>query len=68
MNLIDLSSDGRADLIGGAPTENGTDGAVSVLLGTATGVTATGSVTFGAGTLGVTGKDAQVGIRQGRAS
>jgi hypothetical protein len=66
VNLLNPNADGYADLIAGAPKENGTDGAVSVLPGTASGVTATGSATFGAGTLGTSGKDAQVGVRQGR--
>jgi hypothetical protein len=64
--LRDITKDGYADLVGGAPKENGTDGAVSSLNGGATGVTATGSQTFGAGTLGVSGVDAQIGVRQGR--
>lgn len=64
--LRDLNADGKADLVGGAPKENGTDGAVSVLFGGTEGVTATGSATWGAGTLGVTGEDAQIGVRQGR--
>jgi hypothetical protein len=66
VNLINPNSDAYFDLVAGAPKENGTDGAVSVLLGTATGLTATGSATWGAGTLGTSGKDAQVGVRQGR--
>lgn len=64
--LRDLNADGHADLVGGAPKENGTDGAVTVLPGGTDGVTATGSATWGAGTLGVTGVDAQIGVRQGR--
>jgi len=66
VNLTDVNKDGYADLIGGAPKENGTDGAVSALNGTTNGVTGTGSQTFGAGTLGITGRDAQIGVRQGR--
>jgi hypothetical protein len=34
---------------------------VSVLKGGTAGVTGTGSTSFGAGTVGVTGKDAQIG-------
>jgi hypothetical protein len=64
--LQNPNADGYADVIVGAPKENGTDGAVSVLPGNASGATATGSATFGAGTFGTTGKDAQVGVRQGR--
>ncbi|GLY88053.1 FG-GAP repeat protein [Actinoallomurus iriomotensis] len=66
VNLTDVNKDGYADVIGGAPKENGTDGAVTYLGGTASGVTATGSQGWGAGTLGVTGLDAQIGVRQGR--
>ena len=66
VNLFNPNADGYFDLIAGAPKENGTDGAVSVLPGTSTGVTATGSATWGAGTLGISGRDAQVGVRQGR--
>jgi hypothetical protein len=68
VSLFDPNTDGHADLVGGAPLENGTDGAVSFLNGTATGTTGTGSLTFGAGTLGITGRDAQVGVRIGRTS
>jgi hypothetical protein len=39
---------------------------VSSLNGGTAGVTGTGSQTFGAGTLGISGKDAQIGVRQGR--
>jgi FG-GAP repeat/FG-GAP-like repeat len=66
VNLFNPNADGYFDLIAGAPKENGTDGAVSVLPGTATGLTTTGSATWGAGTIGTSGKDAQVGVRQGR--
>ncbi|MDN3354428.1 FG-GAP-like repeat-containing protein [Actinomadura sp. DC4] len=66
VSVLDVNHDGRGDLIAGAPKENGTDGAVSVLPGTSTQVTGTGSWTFGAGTLGVTGLDAQIGVRTGR--
>ena len=65
-SVLDVNRDGKGDLIAGAPKENGTDGAVSVLPGTGTQVTATGSWTFGAGTLGVSGMDAQIGVRTGR--
>lgn len=66
VSVLDVNRDGRGDLVAGAPKENGTDGAVSVLKGTATQVTGTGSWSFGAGTLGVSGLDAQVGVRIGR--
>jgi FG-GAP repeat len=60
--LLDITKDGRADLIVGAPGENAKDGVVSVLLGTASGVTGTGSASFGAGTFGVTNRTAQIGL------
>jgi hypothetical protein len=66
VSMLNVNSDGWTDLIAGAPLENGTDGAVSLLKGTATGVTGSGSVTFGSGTLGISGRDAQVGVRLGR--
>ncbi|MCW2943475.1 MAG: repeat protein [Actinoallomurus sp.] len=66
VSLLDVTGDGRADLIAGAPKENGTDGAVSVLKGVAGGVTGSGSVSFGASTAGVGGKGAQLGVRVGR--
>jgi hypothetical protein len=68
VSLLNPNNDGYADLIAGAPKENGTDGAVSFLPGGAAGVSGTGSATFGAGTLGTTGLDAQVGVRVGRIS
>jgi hypothetical protein len=65
VSVLDVNRDGYGDLVAGAPKENGTDGAVSVLKGTGTHVTATGSWSFGSGTLGVSGLDAQVGVRTG---
>lgn len=62
VTLLDITKDGRADLIAGAPGENSKDGTVSVLLGTASGVTGTGSASFGAGTVGVTSRTAQIGL------
>jgi hypothetical protein len=66
VSVLDVNRDGHGDLVAGAPKENGTDGSVSVLKGTGTHVTATGSWSFGAGTLGVSGLDAQIGVRTGR--
>lgn len=62
VTLLDITKDGRADLIVGAPGENSKDGTVSVLRGTASGVTGTGSASFGAGTIGVTKRTAQIGL------
>jgi FG-GAP repeat/FG-GAP-like repeat len=66
VTLLNVNADGYADLIAGAPWENSKDGAVSLLKGTASGLTGTGSVTVGASTLGISGKGAQVGVRLGR--
>ena len=66
VSLLDVTGDGHADLIAGAPGENSHDGAVSVLKGGTGGVTGSGSVSFGAGTAGVTGKGAQLGGVTGR--
>ncbi|MER5178785.1 hypothetical protein ABT009_10510 [Streptomyces sp. NPDC002896] len=49
----DFDDDGKADLSVGAPGENNYDGAVWSLRGSASGITTTGSVSYGAGTLGV---------------
>jgi hypothetical protein len=57
--LTDTNGDGRADLVVGASgegeagDEDTTDGSIWVLKATASGVTPTGSITFGARTLGV---------------
>ncbi|MFC7843488.1 FG-GAP-like repeat-containing protein [Streptomyces sp. NPDC057382] len=51
--LADTNSDGKADLAIGGPGENNYDGAVWSLKGRASGLTTTGAVSFGAGTLGV---------------
>jgi hypothetical protein len=53
------------EVLVGAPHENGTDGAVTVFKIT-TRVTGAGAVGIGAGTFGVTGKDAQLGGVIGR--
>jgi hypothetical protein len=66
VSLLDITGDGHADLIAGAPGENSLDGTVSVLKGGASGVTGTGSVSFGAGTLAVTKTSAQIGLVIGR--
>ncbi|MEO3974753.1 hypothetical protein [Streptomyces sp. CAU 1734] len=50
--LVDLDRDGRAELVVGAPEENNGDGAAWILRGTASGITARGSVSFGGKTLG----------------
>ena len=61
VSLLDITGDGYADLVAGASGENSNDGTVSVLKGGAAGVTGTGSTSFGAGTLSITGRNAQIG-------
>ncbi|MER6912795.1 FG-GAP-like repeat-containing protein [Streptomyces sp. NPDC000594] len=50
--IVDIDGDRRGELFVGAPNENRRSGAVTVLDGTASGTTAKGAVTFGAGSLG----------------
>ncbi len=53
VTLTDHTGDRRADLSVSAPGENSGDGAIWSLRGTTTGLTATGSTSFGPGTTGV---------------
>ncbi|UPZ31075.1 VCBS repeat-containing protein [Streptomyces sp. LRE541] len=50
--LLDLNGDGHRDLAAGSTAENEQNGAVWILNGTASGLTATSSFAFGAGDLG----------------
>ena len=52
ITLLDHDSDGRLDLSVGAPGENTSDGAVTILRGSGTRFTTRGSKTFGLDTLG----------------
>ncbi|MFE8989360.1 FG-GAP-like repeat-containing protein [Streptomyces collinus] len=61
VQLTDASGDGRAELVASAPYENTGDGAVWLLKSTASGVTATGSKSFGAATVGGPTADAAFG-------
>ncbi|WP_434589633.1 FG-GAP-like repeat-containing protein [Streptomyces sp. A5-4] len=61
VKLVDTNADGRSELVVGAPGENAGAGSVWVLPGTAAGITATGSFTFGAGTLGTVAPGAALG-------
>ncbi|MGW3986745.1 FG-GAP-like repeat-containing protein [Streptomyces sp. NPDC004830] len=51
--LTDTNGDGKADLAVGGSGENNMDGAVWSLKGRASGLTTTGAVSFGAGTVGL---------------
>jgi hypothetical protein len=66
VTLLDNSKNGFADLSAGAPTENVSDGMVSWLPGTASGVTGTGSIGVTSTHFGVVGKRAEIGRRLGR--
>ncbi|MET7480707.1 VCBS repeat-containing protein [Streptomyces sp. NPDC005648] len=59
--LVDLDHDGRAELLVGAPGENGGQGGVWVFRADEHGITAAGSRTFGAGTLGTVAAGAALG-------
>ncbi|MCZ4606333.1 FG-GAP repeat protein [Streptomyces sp. Lzd4kr] len=61
-HLVDGNGDGRAELAVGAPGENADAGSVWVFRSTSTGITPTGSFTFGAGTLGTVAAKARLGV------
>jgi FG-GAP repeat len=61
VRLIDADADGKAGLVAAAPGENTNDGVAWVLSGTASGLTATGSWTFGGGSVNAPSADAQFG-------
>ncbi|GGS08703.1 hypothetical protein GCM10010252_54810 [Streptomyces aureoverticillatus] len=61
VRLTDPNSDGRFGLLASAPGENTGDGVVWVLSAGAGGVTAAGSWTYGAGSLGAPAQDAAFG-------
>ncbi|QWB24209.1 MULTISPECIES: FG-GAP-like repeat-containing protein [Streptomyces] len=61
VRLTDASGDGRAELAASASGENTGDGAVWLLKSTASGITATGSTSFGAATVGGPAGDAYFG-------
>ncbi|MFF4899192.1 FG-GAP-like repeat-containing protein [Streptomyces sp. NPDC001068] len=61
VRLADLDGDQRADLAVGARRENGGEGAVWTLPGSAAGLRTAGSVSFHAASLGVSGTSAQLG-------
>ncbi|MGV9569809.1 VCBS repeat-containing protein, partial [Streptomyces nigra] len=60
-HLVDGDDDGRAELVVGAPGENENAGSVWVFPSSASGIGATGSSTFGAGTLGTVAAKARLG-------
>lgn len=67
VSLLDTNKDGKADLAAGAPGEDGTSlkdtGAVWSLLGSGSGVTTTGAVSYGPGAIG--GPEAGAGLGSG---
>jgi hypothetical protein len=61
--LLDANKDGKADLVVGSTGENTQAGMVWVLRGTSSGVTTSGSWSFGAGTLGTVAAKARLGAQ-----
>ncbi|MFI5689693.1 FG-GAP and VCBS repeat-containing protein [Streptomyces sp. NPDC051636] len=61
LHLVDANHDGRAEPAVGAPGENSDAGAVWVFKSTGSGITPTGSFTFGSGTLGTVASGARLG-------
>ncbi|KAB1146382.1 VCBS repeat-containing protein [Streptomyces luteolifulvus] len=61
VHLVDGDGDGRAEPVVAAVLENASDGAVWAFRSTSTGVTATGSFSFGSSTLGMVAKAAGLG-------
>jgi hypothetical protein len=61
VTLLDADGDARADLVVGAPGENANAGSVWAFRSTASGVTTTGSLAFGAKALGTTPDSARLG-------
>ncbi|MEU5341757.1 MULTISPECIES: FG-GAP and VCBS repeat-containing protein [unclassified Streptomyces] len=59
--LVDVNGDGHRDLAAGSTAENSENGAVWVLRGTASGLTATSSFAFGADDLSAPATDAHFG-------
>lgn len=66
VSLLDHNRDGAADLTAGAPGDDRDNGAVTFIRGTPRGLSATGSIGLTSTTLGVRGKNAQLGSRLGR--
>jgi hypothetical protein len=60
-SLSDVTGDGRADLVIGAPGENDGGGAVWILRGSPAGITTTGATAFYSSALGVNGRNAGLG-------
>ncbi|KUM80162.1 FG-GAP-like repeat-containing protein [Streptomyces curacoi] len=61
--LTDLNKDGKADLVTAANGENDGDGLVTVLKGSASGITTSGATTYGPSAFGIsTGDDPRLGM------
>ncbi|KUL20627.1 FG-GAP-like repeat-containing protein [Streptomyces regalis] len=61
--LTDLNKDGKADLVTAANGENDFDGLVTVLKGSASGITTSGATTYGPSAFGIsTGDDPRLGM------
>jgi hypothetical protein len=65
--LLDHNRDGRADLTVGTPAEDSGNGVVTFVKGAATGLSTAGSLAVTATMVGVTGRNARLGGRLGRA-
>ncbi|MFI8187526.1 VCBS repeat-containing protein [Streptomyces sp. NPDC085946] len=59
--LVDANGDRRHGLVAGAPAENAANGGIWIFSATTGGITASGSTTFGAGTVGLPATGARFG-------
>lgn len=65
VTATDLDSDGHADLLVGAPGEDDTNGSLTLLHGSTTGVTTTGALSISARSLHAPGTEARFGFSAG---
>ncbi|HEY7485656.1 MAG TPA: FG-GAP-like repeat-containing protein [Streptosporangiaceae bacterium] len=66
VGMADTDGDGRAEMISGAPFENGNEGYALLLPGSDGGTTLSGLVAYDAPSLGLSGRSANLGIRLNR--